>query len=306
MNLADLEALIAVAETGSVQRAALRLGRTQPAVTRRLQTLEAALGGAPLLDRGVKPPRLTSLGRRVLAEARQVLRAVAALHEAAGTDAARREVRIGIAHSLSDLLLTAPVEALRRDLARVRWHISADWTERLIVALRAGALDCAIVLMTGRHRLPPGLVATALGTETVVVVAARHTRLPDRRLRISDLAELAWVLHPSDCVYRAALIGYSVSALVIGVAVLAGRQVSSLARGGGWWFVAVGACNGGAVLAMYAALARAPVRLVAPLVATYPLVTVAGEVLAGAAPLSWRRTAGVAVTIVGTIVLITQ
>jgi drug/metabolite transporter (DMT)-like permease len=36
-------------------------------------------------------------------------------------------------------------------------------------------------------------------------------------------------------------------------------------------------CNGLAVLLMYAALANGPVTLVSPLVAIYPLVTVAGS-----------------------------
>ena len=48
MNLQDIEAFVAVAEAGSVNRAAARLNLTQPATTRRIQNFEAALGGAPL------------------------------------------------------------------------------------------------------------------------------------------------------------------------------------------------------------------------------------------------------------------
>ena len=49
------------------------------------------------------------------------------------------------------------------------------------------------------------------------------------------------------------------------------------AAAGRLWFVGVGLCNGLAVLLLYAALAHGPVALVSPLVATYPLVTVAGS-----------------------------
>src|SRR3954466_10916709 len=47
MNLQDIEAFVAVAEAGSVNRAALRLNLTQPATTRRVQNFEAAIGHAP-------------------------------------------------------------------------------------------------------------------------------------------------------------------------------------------------------------------------------------------------------------------
>jgi uncharacterized membrane protein len=81
--------------------------------------------------------------------------------------------------------------------------------------------------------------------------------------------------------FAAALIGYVVSSVVV--------VVTSRRRTGGWrptlsrraaaWFAGVGLCNGLAVLLMYAALARGPVSLVSPLVATYPLVTVAASAL---------------------------
>jgi DNA-binding transcriptional LysR family regulator len=55
MNIQDIQAFIAAAETGSVNRAAVRLNLTQPATTRRIQNFEAALGGDSLFDRSVKP-----------------------------------------------------------------------------------------------------------------------------------------------------------------------------------------------------------------------------------------------------------
>jgi regulatory helix-turn-helix LysR family protein len=63
--LDDLHALVEFAQAGSIAGAADRLFRTPSAITRQLQRLEAALG-AELLDRSTKPPRLNSLGSRVL------------------------------------------------------------------------------------------------------------------------------------------------------------------------------------------------------------------------------------------------
>ena len=75
--------------------------------------------------------------------------------------------------------------------------------------------------------------------------------------------------------FAASLIGYMVSAAAVTAADRRRRGASARrARAALGWFVATGVLNGGAVLLMYAALAAAPVSLVAPVIAGYPLVTV--------------------------------
>ena len=74
--------------------------------------------------------------------------------------------------------------------------------------------------------------------------------------------------------FAAGLIGYVVSSATVISADRLGRSRSARASTKGIvWFAATGTLNGGAVLLMYAALNIAPVSLVAPVVATYPLVT---------------------------------
>ena len=50
MNTHDLEAFVAVVETGSIVGASIRLNLTQPGITRRIQNLEQGLATV-LLDR---------------------------------------------------------------------------------------------------------------------------------------------------------------------------------------------------------------------------------------------------------------
>jgi drug/metabolite transporter (DMT)-like permease len=70
------------------------------------------------------------------------------------------------------------------------------------------------------------------------------------------------------------------------------------------WLLAVGFCNGMAVLAMYAALARGKVSVVSPLIVTYPLFTVALSALfLRGERLDARVLAGVALTVAGVVVL---
>ena len=85
-------------------------------------------------------------------------------------------------------------------------------------------------------------------------------------------ARAALLLWPNP--FAASLIGYAVSsAAVISADRLAGTERRKLTAHSATWFGITGALNGGAVLLMYLALTLAPVALVAPIVASYPLVT---------------------------------
>jgi drug/metabolite transporter (DMT)-like permease len=107
--------------------------------------------------------------------------------------------------------------------------------------------------------------------------------------------------------FAAVLIGYLMSSLVVtGVAATGKNTRLGGNCGAGWlWFGCVGACNSLGVLAMYAALARGPVLLVSPLVATYPLVTLAfSAVLLRAARVTIALVVGVATTVAGVMLLV--
>src|ERR1043166_7768483 len=112
MNLGDLKAFVAVAEFGSINRAAAKLNLTQPAVTRRVQSLEAAIG-VTLLDRSSKPPTLTEDGHKALAYGRKVLRAIDDLSSKVGAQGVLGgEFRLGVAPGLADAALSLPVDAV--------------------------------------------------------------------------------------------------------------------------------------------------------------------------------------------------
>jgi drug/metabolite transporter (DMT)-like permease len=117
---------------------------------------------------------------------------------------------------------------------------------------------------------------------------------------IQPVIKLGLALWPSP--YAAVLIGYLVSAAVVVTALrlrTGGWRPQASARGLAW-FAGVGLCNGLAVLLMYAALARGPVTIVSPLVATYPLVTVAASAFARhAVENQLRVTLGAALTVAG-------
>jgi DNA-binding transcriptional LysR family regulator len=72
IDLADLRALAMLAETLHFGRAAERLHVSQPALSKRIQKIEAQIGGR-LLVRGYRDVRLTEAGRLLAARGRELL-----------------------------------------------------------------------------------------------------------------------------------------------------------------------------------------------------------------------------------------
>lgn len=72
MKIQTLEYFVALVQTGSITKAAQQLYVAQPSLTKSLKLLEEELG-FPLVERSVSGVRLTEKGRKVYAEARQVL-----------------------------------------------------------------------------------------------------------------------------------------------------------------------------------------------------------------------------------------
>jgi drug/metabolite transporter (DMT)-like permease len=117
-------------------------------------------------------------------------------------------------------------------------------------------------------------------------------------------AKAALLLWPNP--FAASLIGYLVSsATVVGANRLGRLETLRSSKESVAWFAVTGVLNGGAVLLMYAALTMAPVSLVAPLVATYPLVTalVSAAVLRDEV-LTMRVMAGAAITVAAIVYLV--
>ena len=117
------------------------------------------------------------------------------------------------------------------------------------------------------------------------------------------LTKAGLALWPSP--YAAGLIGYTVSAVVILVAARIAGPRAPADRRAAPWFVATGMLNGGSVFLMYTALTKGQVALVSPIVATYPLFTLALTMLfMRQERITPRLVAGVMLTVAGVIVLL--
>ena len=201
--LDDLRALVEFAQAGSIARAADRLFRTPSAITRQVQRLEAALG-AELLDRSVKPPRLNSLGSRVLEQARDLLQRTEALKSVTSTDAEPHGLlRIGLAHPLAEGTLIEPIRALTEKYPKVRVRLLSERTSELFNRMLAGELDVAAVPLAEGRTAPPPLVTNIIATDRVEIVQGAAGNVDGDW---KSLGRAPWVLNPPGCFLRASLI----------------------------------------------------------------------------------------------------
>lgn len=200
--LDDLRALVEFAQAGSIAGAADRLFRTPSAVTRQVQRLEAALG-AELLDRSVKPPRLNSLGSRVLAHARDLMQRTEALKFLASRDAEPHGVlRIGLAHPLAEGTLVEPIRTLTETYPKVRLLLLSERTPELFNRLLAGDLDVAIVPFPEGRTASPPLLTNIIATDRVEIVQCAAGKVSGDW---KSLGKAPWVLNPPGCFLRASL-----------------------------------------------------------------------------------------------------
>jgi DNA-binding transcriptional LysR family regulator len=168
-----------------------------------VQRLEAALG-AELLDRSVKPPRLNSLGSRVLEQARDLLQRTEALKSLTSGDAEPHGLlRIGLAHALAEGSLIEPIQALTVRYPKVRLRLSSELTGELINRLLAGELDMAAVLLPEGKTAPPPLLTNTIASDRMEIVQGTTGNV---HAGWKSLGRAPWVLNPPGCYLRASLI----------------------------------------------------------------------------------------------------
>lgn len=106
--------------------------------------------------------------------------------------------------------------------------------------------------------------------------------------------------------FAAGLVGYLVScSVVLAANRLRGSARPKLSRRDIAWFAGTGVLNGGAVLLMYFALSMAPVWVVAPIIASYPLLTaIIGTAVLHDEKVSLHGAAGAVLTIASIVYLL--
>ncbi|MDD9878359.1 MAG: LysR family transcriptional regulator [Magnetovibrio sp.] len=179
-----LNHFLAVAETGSMTRAARRLGLTQSAVSQSIARLENELGTA-LFDRANRPLALTAAGEALADGSGEYLSLGERLAEGVRAAAAEEtpSLRIGLVDSFAATAGPALIRRLRRHAERIT--VWSGITPNLMADLSENRLD---LMIASESRAPRGARRDPIVTEPFVIAlpAGVAARTPEPRL--ADLA----------------------------------------------------------------------------------------------------------------------
>ena len=179
LDIRSLRLIVAIADTGGVTSAAKRLYLTQSALSHRLRNIEKRLGVALFL-RVNRRLVMTEAGERLLATARKVLAELDVVERELSTgdyEAGRGRIRL-VTECYTCYHWLPPVMAgVRRRWPKVDLEIVPDATSAPLGALRAGAVDVAIV---HRHEEAGGIRYVPLFEDELMAIMAPGHELAGR------------------------------------------------------------------------------------------------------------------------------
>jgi DNA-binding transcriptional LysR family regulator len=179
MDFAAWKLFIDAAELGSLSKAAVAYGTSQPHISRQISELERECGGR-LFQRTGRGVVLTELGQRVAPKVRAWLAGTEQLANDIQTTAGKPigKVRLGILPSTAHPLLTTLYYRLRERYPLINLSVREGQGAQLETWLEDGSLDLAILF---RHSSTPKNGDVYLVETSTYLVSADGDRLTSRR-----------------------------------------------------------------------------------------------------------------------------
>ena len=196
MKLNQIQALVAIAETGSIRAAAAKVGLTQPALSKSLQSLEEELS-VSLVHRTSRGVNLTPFGQAMLTRGRGIAQEVDRLREQIEQmrGAQQGTINLAVSPSPSVILLPQALSRFRREYPDVELRIREAVFPDTLQMLREGLADIAL----GAHpeikknKQPEFLVERLYYNRLVVTGRVGHPKAGAGSL--SELLDCDWLLH---------------------------------------------------------------------------------------------------------------
>jgi DNA-binding transcriptional LysR family regulator len=180
VEIRQLRAFVAIAESGTFTAGALRVHVTQAAISMQIRQLETEIG-AKVFVRAPRHVILTEAGEQLLRRARHILREHdAALDEIAELAGAERgRLRIG---SASAMVLTEQLPAILKELRKqhpaAEIAVTSGTSEVLVDQILAGEVDVAFVSLPVDVR---GIKTERLSEDQLVAIASPRHKLSKQR-----------------------------------------------------------------------------------------------------------------------------
>ncbi|RWU19236.1 LysR family transcriptional regulator [Pseudomonas alkylphenolica] len=197
MKLHQLQALVAIADCGSIRAAARKLDVSQTAISKALRELESHLQ-LPLLVRNASGVGLTLYGRSLLLHARQMLGQLeqAQLELTHLKGHIEGHLRFAISPWMGMALLPEVVQLFRQRMPKVRLEIFEGLMAVTLPRLREGTMDFAIGLVSALLPRPEFACDPLLSYQMAVIARCEHPKRGSRS--IHELLDQDWVVNYPD------------------------------------------------------------------------------------------------------------
>ncbi len=193
MELSQLEAFLAVAEERSFSRAAVRLRRTQPAVSQVIRKLEEAVGET-LFDRAARDGSLTAAGVLLRDYA---LRLLALRREASSAIDELKSLERGhlqlAANEYTCMYLLPAIDAFRREFPQIEVTVQRMLASRIPEELNLRSFELGVI----SFRPDPAQIRTiaVYGDSLTFIVSPRHRLAAKKSVSIRDLGNENFIAH---------------------------------------------------------------------------------------------------------------
>ncbi|MES2261802.1 MAG: LysR family transcriptional regulator [Pseudomonadota bacterium] len=192
MDFRDLRYFEVIATEANLGRAAERLFRTQPALTKCIDRLEADLG-AQLFEKNGRHLRLTEAGAVLLTRTRQLAIMVEDTSREMQEYATGLQgtIRVGCLPTLAEHLLPFVFQQLLAEAPDVKVELMVAMNDAILGALRDGQLDLVVgpVVDGDEH-----LESEQFAEDEVIVMASKDHRIFRGSYTLKDLLDYKWVL----------------------------------------------------------------------------------------------------------------
>lgn len=203
-DLTAIEALVAVADHGSLAASARATGMAQPNVSRSIARLERRFG-LQLLHRSTTGARLTSQGLVVVEWSRELLAAARHLHEGvAALGVGAETLRLSASHTVAENLVPGWVATIRARHPDLRIQTDVRNSAEVITHLRQGLCDLGFV---EGPDAPSGVNHRIVARDELCLIAPPDHPLARRRtpLSLEQVRELPLVTRESGSGTRVTL-----------------------------------------------------------------------------------------------------
>ncbi len=193
-SIRQLEYFVSVAESGSIVEAARRLHVTQPTVSGALSKMEEQFGTGLFIRHHARGVSLTASGRRLLPEARTLLRHLEQFeHEArAASGEVVGRLDIGCFVTLAPRYMPELISRFTARHPRVEIGVQEGYQDDLVQGLAIGRFDLALLY---DENLPAELEATILAEmEPYVLLPKAHRLARARQIALESLRDEPFIL----------------------------------------------------------------------------------------------------------------